>query len=79
MPLRRIVPVLLQARKKRAAGYINLVIFDGQGNIVRRITRRVRRATEAAVRGLARQEKANLEAKGYQVTIDPVTVENLRK
>lgn len=77
--LRRIVPVLLRARRKRAPGYVNLVIFDGQGNIVRRITRRVRRATEAAVRGLARQEKANLEARGYQVTIDPVVKERIEK
>ncbi len=77
--LRRIVPVLLRARRKRAPGYINLVVFDDQGNIVRRLAQRARRATEAMALDWAVREKADLEAKGYQVTIDPVTVENLRK
>ncbi len=77
--LRRIVPVLLRASRKRAPGYINLVVFDDRGNIVRRLAQRARRATETMALDWAKREKANLEAKGYQVTIDPVTVENLRK
>ena len=77
--LRRIVPVLLRASRKRAPGYINLVVFDDRGNIVRRLAQRARRATEAMALDWAKREKANLEARGYRVSIDPVVKEHIEK
>ena len=75
--IRRIVPVLLRPRRKRAAGFVNLVVFDGQGNIVRQVSHRVRRATEALARRLAAREKRDLEAKGFQVGVDEIVEKRL--
>ena len=72
-----ILPVILKPRRRRAAGYVVLTVFDERGNLLAKTKHRVRRATEEIARQLAEHKKFEWETKGANVTIDPPVIEDL--